>query len=234
MIKIGNGRLWISLGLVLVLAVLAAGSAQAGLFDIFKRSKGKTETASKEYLVVFPFDQVVVKDLPEAFGQDVAASVKSLISDNSIYSAFLYTDRLPPIKREALPEEDIRAPFCEDPKKTSKLASLLATDFYLVGEVQEVLVDQVKKVSQVTLSANLYMMKNGESKLVKTFLVSGKSPNNTKASEIEELRALAAGDAVSKLVADLTKPSEPEKSETTTSATGETEAVDAESPAPAK
>lgn len=232
MTKMGNGRLWISLGLVLILAVLAAGSAQAGLLDIFKRGKGKVDTAAKEYLVVFPFDQVVVSNVPLTFGQDVASSLKSLLSDNKQYNAFLYTDRLPPIKRESMKPEEAAAPFCEDRSKPHKLASLLATNYYLIGEVQEVQVDQAKKVSLVTISADMYTIKNGESKLIKTFLVTGKSPDNTKVTEVEELRALAAGDAVSKLAADIAKSPEAEK--TAVTATEGTETAKTEDSAPAQ
>lgn len=232
MTKMGNGRLWVSLGLVLILAVVTAGAAQAGLFDIFKRSKSKTDSTPKEYLVVFPFDQVVVSNVPQTFGEDVASSLKGLLSDNSVYSAFLYTDRLPPIKRENLNKQDSTAPFCEDRTKPHKLASLLATSLYLIGEVQEVQVDQAKKVSMVTLSADLYAIKNGESKLLKTFLVTGKSPDNTKATESEELRALAAGDAVSKLAADIAKSPEAEKSEETEADAAGT--ASASEPAPAQ
>lgn len=213
MINMRRSRLWICLGLSLIIGLAAVGSASAGLLSIFKSRSKSATVVQRQSLVVFPFDKGSVTNLPDTFGQDMALSLKSMLSSETPYVSFLYSERLAPIKRasdeNSLKSDDTKAPFTEDKTKPKKLAQVLGCDLYVVGEVQDYQFDQTKKVAQMTLSADLFDVKSG--KLIKTVLVTGVTPSSTKATDEDELRALAAGDAVSKLKADILKTAEPAK-----------------------
>lgn len=203
--KLAQSRLLTCAAVTLIIGALAFSSADAGLFGRHSTKK-RAERVQKQSLVVFPFDQASANKVPEAFGQFVATDLKSFLADSSTkYTAYLYTDRLSPIKRAKdenfLKNPDVVAPFAEDSGKALKLAQLLATDFYLVGEIEDFQFDQAKGTAEMVLQASLYNAKNG--KLVKTFVVSGKTSDSNAGKDADELRDLAKGAAVTRLVAEL-------------------------------
>ena len=141
----------------------------------------------------------------------VASDLRTMLAGNERYAAFLFRDRLAPIERakvdNVLKADDMKAPYAgeQDRPKTLKLAQILATEYFLVGEIDDFQVDPVKKIAEMTLKADLYDAKTG--KLVKTFLVTGRTPESTTTSEQDELRDLAKGAAVTKLIAEFGAPS---------------------------
>lgn len=203
--KMGTSRLWTCIILILVGSALVASSANAGLFGLF-RSKKKSAPVVRQSLVVFPFDHGSITNLPESFGEYVASDVRSMLASNPRYAVFLYRDKLAPIQRakvdNTLKAPDCTGPFAEDKAKTLRLAQLLAAELYLVGTIDEYRVDPAAKVAEITLSADLYDAKTG--KLLKTLLVKASTPESTNTSHEDELRDLAKGAAVTKLVAELT------------------------------
>jgi hypothetical protein len=74
----------------------------------------------------------------------------------------------------------------------------------VIGSVDDFQIDTTKKVAMVTVSAELIDSRSG--RLLKTLVVTGRTPDNSKAVEEEELRDLAKGDAVNKLAAELLAP----------------------------
>ncbi|MDH7600589.1 MAG: hypothetical protein QHI38_00400 [Armatimonadota bacterium] len=192
-----------SLAIGLLIGIFLSQPADAWLFGLWKPKKQVTKTA-KHTLVIFPFDVGSGFDLPEGFGEAVAADVRTMLTNSDFYLPFLYRSRLAPIQRakedNVLKTADIEPPFAEDRTKTLKLAQLLAADYYLVGEIDNYQIDRTKRVAEITLKADLYNARTG--KLIKTLLVSGRTPESAAGDE-DELRDIAKGTAVTKLVAEL-------------------------------
>jgi hypothetical protein len=192
-----------SLTLSLVVGALFAQSADAWLFGLWKPKKSVVKPP-RYTLVVFPFDQGNTPNLPEGFGEAVASDVQTMLANSDRYSPFLYRSRLAPIQRakedNVLKTSDMEPPFAEDRTKTLKLAQLLAAEYYLVGEIDDYQIDRTNRVAEITLKADLYDGKTG--KLIKTFLVTGRTPESATGDE-DELRDIAKGVAVTKLVAEI-------------------------------
>jgi hypothetical protein len=70
--------------------------------------------------------------------------------------------------------------------------------------VDDFQVDTAKKQALITISAELHDAHTG--RLIKTLSVTGRTPENVKSAEAEELRDLAKGDAITKLSAELLAP----------------------------
>ncbi len=86
--KKGNRHPWMSVALALMLAVAAAGTANAGLFGLFGgKKKVKPTKVVRQTLVVFPFDHGGVTNLPEGFGEYIASDVRSMLAGNPQYAA---------------------------------------------------------------------------------------------------------------------------------------------------
>jgi len=198
MIKLTN-RCMACLGLSLVVAVLSAGAANAGLFDWLKSRKPPPAPPRKS-LVIFPFDPGV-PGLPEDFGAEVASYLRSTLTGSDKYMVVVFRDKLAPIQRAkedtTLKTSDWVPPFSEDKEKPLKLARLLAADYFLVGSIEDFRYDAAKKAAQMTLSAAMYDTRTG--KLVAQYLVTGSVDESAKAGDESEYRAVAAGRAVEAL-----------------------------------
>lgn len=227
-----TNRLRICLILGVVMCALAVGSADARMFGIW-RSKKKAEAVPRQSLVVFPFDRGAVSSVPDSFGDYVAADVRSMLSGNQRYSAYLYDSKLPPIRRakgdNTLKDPDVVSPFADDKSKSLRLAQLLATDYYIVGAIDDCQIDGSKKVAEITLRADLFDARTG--KVVRTFLVTGRTPDSVKTSEEDELRDIAKGVAVTKLVAELNSEKAAQEKAAEASAAGDAAAKPVEKPA---
>ncbi len=221
--KVAGNRLWTEVVLCALISVLVVGTAQAGLFGLWGSKKKKTAVVQKQSLVIFPFDQDGVRTAPKGFGTFVASDIRAMLADSERYSPVLFRSQLPPIQRASqdgtLKADD--APYeldnsgnlentafsdSDSKQKTLKLAQLLCTEFYLVGAVDEVNVQAAQKRADITLRAELYNGKTG--KLVKTFLITGQSPESLASGDEDELRDVAKGAAVTKLMAELTASTE--------------------------
>ncbi|MHB9035316.1 MAG: hypothetical protein ACYC64_01525 [Armatimonadota bacterium] len=208
MIKVDRNRLWLSIGLILVFSVVALGAANAALFGLIKSKKKGAAAVISESLVIFPFDTGSASGkLPATFGEDVASALRSTLVGNDQYWVYFYTDRLAPVKRENLKPKDSGPPFAEDTEKCINLARLLAADYLIAGSVEDYQVDSATKVAQITVSVNLVNAKTG--KVVRTLLVTGRTPDGTSSREEDDARALAAGDAVAKLKTQLLEEATP-------------------------
>jgi hypothetical protein len=222
------------LALSLILGAFAVASADAGLFGLWG-SKKKVVKPPRHSLVVFPFDQGAASKVPEGFGEFIASDARTMLAGDDRYLAFMYRDRLAPIERakadNVLKTDDMKAPFAGDldKSKTLKLAQILAADLFLVGEIDDFQVDRTNKVAEMTLKADLYDGKTG--KLMKTFLVTGRTPESMATGEEDELRDVAKGAAVTKLIAEITAP--PAEEAKPAPAEASAPAKPAEAPAPA-
>lgn len=231
--NIGKGRFLMCLSLILIFGAVTVNPADAAFFGLFK-SKKKADVAVKKSLVIFPFDQNSNAKV-DGFGEELAAALRSSLAVKSPYSTYLYTIRLSPIKRATddntiKAKEDIEPPFSEDPAKAMALAKILASDYFLVGSVEHYQSDAAKSTAQITVRADLYLSDSKSEKPAKTLVVTGVTPAMTKATEDDELRAIAAGDAIAKLQIELLSEPKPESKavETAPAATAPVETAPAE------
>ena len=214
MITRGKGRLLTCLSLICIFGVVTVNSADAGLFGLFK-SKKKSEITVRKSLVIFPFDQNTEAKV-DGFGVEIASALRESLGTKSPYSAYIFRDRLPSIKRATddntiKAKEEIESPFAEKPSKAMALAKILATEFFLVGAIEDYTFDSGKNSAQITLRADLYNATGKSEKPVKTLVITGVTPPGTRATEDDELRAIAAGDAINKLLVELMTESKPEE-----------------------
>lgn len=209
MVKVGKARSWIYGVLALLMICLLAGSVSAAWFRSSKRQQKKpaAPTFVVGSVVVFPFDQVGLSKVPETLGADMASALRTTLGGHAKCFLYLYSSKLAPVTRaksdqELKTNEDV-APFTEDKTKALKLARLLGADYYLAGSIDDYMMDTAAKAAQMTVSVDLVNAKTG--KLVKTVLVTGRTPDSSTRSEEDEARALAAGEVVAKLKVQLTE-----------------------------
>jgi hypothetical protein len=211
MTKVGKSRLFVCMMTCIVLLALGITSANATLFGLLKTKK-RTETPKAQSLMIFPFDKdpEIANKVPETFGKDVSDSLRSLMIGNNLYSVYLYSDRLAPVQRartdNILKVPDVTGPFFVDKIKASKLADLLATDYYIVGSIENYDYDKDKKSVELMLKMDLVLTRTG--KVVQEYMVGGKTDESNKAMSEDELRAIAAGKAVEALKLKLTETEE--------------------------
>lgn len=202
MIKVRKRRLLACLVMCAVLAVILAASSNAALFGLIK-SRSKAAPVVRHSLVVFPFDRdaEAASAVPEDFGDSVAEYLRTTLSTSKGYAAYLYDDRLTPVKRafddNLVKAQDTKGPFYADKAKVTKLADILSTDYYVVGSVESYTFDKEKKAANLTLKADLYVRKTG--KIVQSFVVGGAAESGAQALDEDELMSIAAGKAVEAL-----------------------------------
>ena len=211
--NIGKGRLLTCLSLILIFGAVTVNSADAGLFGLFK-SKKRSDTAVRKSLVIFPFDQNSNAKV-DGFGVEIASALRDSLGTKSKYSAYVFKDMLSPIKRATddntiKSKEEVESPFAEKSSKAMALAKILASDYFLVGAVEDYTFDSAKNTAQITLRADLYLATGKSEKPVKTLVITGVTPPGTRATEDDELRAIAAGDAINKLLVELLTEPKPE------------------------
>ena len=234
-------RLFACLGLTLIISVAAVTATDAAFFGLFKsRSKKNVVVIPSQSLVLFPFDQGEAAETPEEYGGEVAAYLRTMLAGNSEYAVFLYSDRLPPIRRgrddNSLKTSDIKPPFTggdeEARARSLKLARTLAADFYLVGAVDGYEFDPAGKTAEVTLTAELVDGKTG--KIKGRFVVTGMADETCKATDEDEYRAVAAGKAVEALKEQILPKPEAEKQPESAPGKEENEAPGESAPAAAE
>jgi hypothetical protein len=198
MFKVKKSRVWISLGLIVLIGSFTAVSATAGLF----RGKTHKTVVALRSLAVFPIDQGAKMQVSATLGQDISSALRSVMGSNNKYSMILYKEMLAPIERgridAAIKLGEDKAPFAADPAKPLKLARLLAVDCFVVGSIDECQVAKDMRSAQLTISMDLVDTKSG--KVVKTIVATGRTPEGSSVGGEDEAVALAAGDVVNKLM----------------------------------
>ena len=199
--KVTKSHVLTCLGLILIM-MLAAGSADAGLFGLWKTKKTDVE-APKQSLLVFPFDADSSVQLPDGFGKEIAGYLRTMISDSREYSTLIYRDELAPIRRakdeSTLKDQDLKAPFAGDNAKSGKLAQIISADYYVVGSVEGYSFDSKAKVATMTISAEMWSINGRSPKLIGNYMATGKADSSCNASSDDEFRSVAAGKAIEAL-----------------------------------
>lgn len=218
MVIMQNSRIWKSIGLAAIISFAVAGSANAGLFSVFKgksnsapRARVAASKDGQQSMVIFPLDPVeeiagfnnedMLNNIRTKLGSDIASAIKAEISSSKTYLTFLYTRNLAPIKRakedSTLKENDLSGPFNNDDGTSRKLAEILATQLYMTGNIDSLTIGGDKKTAEITIS--VYIRETGKGRELKTLMVTGKTPEGSAAVNEEDAVSLAAGDAVQQL-----------------------------------
>lgn len=229
--KLVRTRFGMSVVLALLVACMAMGSANAGLFSIFKGKSKRTASIEQVHsLVVFPFDVSSDINVPEAIGGDFASELRVAFASTRRYNALVFSDKLAAIQRARfvdtkLQEVDYAPPFTEDNKKPQTLAQLLAVDYYVVGSIESCTYDESAKYAEISVSAIVIDTVSG--KTITSVMEAGHTPKDASATSKEDAISLAAGDALAKLQAKLI-------SEPTAAVVPKKDAVAAKKTTPAK
>ena len=90
-------------------------------------------------MVVFPFDQGAAAKVPDWFGAQLAVTLRDHLSDSTCFAAYVFNERLAPIQRGLVdstlkPQTDLAPPFSENKSKPLKLAQLLGSEAFVVGD----------------------------------------------------------------------------------------------------
>ena len=96
--KLGRTRIWMGIGVVLLIGCLSAGSADASLFGLFKGRSSRASASKPSSLIVFPFDQSKDIQVPEGTGAELAAALRTMLNGNKRFSPILYKEKLAPIR----------------------------------------------------------------------------------------------------------------------------------------
>lgn len=155
-------------------------------------------------MLVFPLD-VTSPKAPAELGANMADSIKTAISAVPGYLAIPFSERLPSIRRSRdeglLRGSDLASPFAGEKSAAGRIAKNVGTDLYLVGSIEDFEVDPSTKQVSATVSVQLTDSVTGD--ILKSVVVTGKSPEGKTEATQSELTALAAGHAVAKVVSEL-------------------------------
>ena len=144
-------------------------------------------------------------------GGDVAASaydneLKMRLNVSGTYQATSFTTRLPAIQRAitessggsgSLTSADIKTPVT-DPASARRIAEVMATDGYLLDEVDSYKADPSTRAVSVTVSGSLYSTATGSA--VRTFAVSGISAPEIAGEDESAVTERAVASAASQIV----------------------------------
>jgi hypothetical protein len=191
MIHIRDKRFMICVMMVIISSlVLSCGSLYA-------------ERIYKQNTLLFPMDvsEELKANVSADFGKAVSASLSEALASNTKYAIYLYTERLSPIKRgledKTLKQDDIAAPFSDDIAKTLKLVRLFNPEVFIAGSIDSSVINMTDKTSTINISGALYDARTGKPMFI--WSVIGQSPQGAVATTEDELRSLAAADAVVKI-----------------------------------
>ncbi len=144
-------------------------------------------------------------------GGDVAASaydsaLKMRLNASGAYQATSFTTLLPAVQRAitessggsgALTSADIKTPVT-DPASARRIAAVMATDGYLLDEVDDYKIDPTTHAVNVTVSGSLYSTASGSA--VRTFAVSGVSAPEIAGEDESAVTERAVASAASQIV----------------------------------
>lgn len=166
--------------------------------------KPAPKTVTTKSVLVFPMDDSTAK-APAGMGKDMAETMRGVISSTSGYISLVFSDRLPSVRRAveegAIRKNEIAGPFAGDKSPAPRMASEVGAESYINGSIEDISVNATTKQAEVTLSAQLVDTKTGD--VLKTVVLSGKSPDGKKDATDAELVSLAAGAAVAKAAGEL-------------------------------
>jgi hypothetical protein len=163
--------------------------------------------AVKPTLLIFPFDRGEgAVTISSTMGPDLADAIKFALTGSRYYDSIVFTDRLPTVRRSledgAVRKDDVVGPFAENmAEKALKLGRLMSADLVLVGSYDD-FKHPDNQAAGMTLNVQVFDVNTA--KQVKMIAVTGQSSATAKRGGEDEYAALAAADAVNKIVKDLT------------------------------
>lgn len=171
------------------------------------KGERKPPPPPRKTMLIFPFEDVAQSSV-EGLSQNLADSIQSELSASGMYQAFVFSERIPSIMRAkqetTLKPDDLRGPFGTEESQIDnavKIAREMAVDLVLLGSIDDVVSDPTNKKAEVTLSVVVVDGRTGVP--VSTLAATGEAPENTDSTNEADLIAMAAGNAVSKLVKEI-------------------------------
>ncbi len=193
-----------------MLFMLAAGANAWWIFGSGKRSEKVHYSGS---IMLFPFDTDSVANLPDDFGDQMVDSLSSYFAEKSSLFVVPFDTRLSTIQRatedNTLKSQDVKPPFYDGSDKAARIAGIAGADYYLVGSIDQYQISNEgeNRTARIILSAQL--VETSTEKVLNVMQITG---SKTGSGYVEkELRGMAGGDAVVKLVDDLVRIMHPEK-----------------------
>ena len=191
------------------LAQDAAPAAASVPFPVVPAAEGRIHT-----ILLFPFANKVPDGSAAGFdativGARVENAIKLRLNIIGRYKANSFSPNLPQIERAVqdsgfagLTEADTAPPFDTDgAQKGRRLADQLATDGYLLGNIDSVSVNPQTRTVSVGISADLYSTTTG--RVVKAFAATGRGVSFNASDSPEALLQSAVNDAAGHIVAAL-------------------------------
>jgi hypothetical protein len=199
MTKMRQNRLSGYLAGLLVFAMYVGPSTQA-----FAATK-PAQPVVKHRIIVFPFAVPKEVGQPES-GTKIADVLTSMLKDSDQYTVQEFSKRHPSLQRAILVERtldssDVDGPFGAANKATAlKIAREMGGDLMVIGDVESFKYDADKGSGEELISAQLVDVRTEKS--IKSLAVTGRTAESSKIATEEEAAAIAAGDAVTKIVDD--------------------------------
>ena len=201
MVRMRQMRMVSYIAVLLLVAMYIAPTA------CIAKGEKKLPPPPSKAMLVFPFEDNAQSPI-EGLPLELANSIQNGLSAAGAYQTFVFSDQIPSIRRAVmettLKADDLRGPFGTEQSQITgavKIAKEMAADLILVGSIDEVTSDPANKKAQVTLTAVVADGRTGEA--IKTLAVTGETPANTDSTIETDLIAMAAGDAVAKLVKEV-------------------------------
>jgi hypothetical protein len=170
----------------------------------------------KHRVVVFPFavaDEIAQKQM----GQDMAATLAEVLKNTGVYEVILFSKRHPSVQRAVVVEGRLKATDLldsYDPSNSTvnadgltnkglalKIGAEMGGDLVIIGDIASYRYDATKNSCEVLADVDMVDVHTAETS--KRVTVTGRTPDGSKAKTEQECAAIAAGNAVTKIIEGL-------------------------------
>jgi hypothetical protein len=141
----------------------------------------------------------------QAAADELDTAVRMRLNGSGVYETTPFSTFLPSIQRalnvdNTLTQTDVQPPI-SDPGTAQKIANIMATDGYLLDEVDALKQDPTTQAVSVTVSGNLYFTSNGVS--ARTFAVTGTAVPTSPTEPLGSLTKRAVNQVADQIVGAL-------------------------------
>lgn len=200
MVRLRNMRQLAYVCSILMLCVYVAPVGQA-------LAAGEPDPALvKQKVVVFPFavaDEITQKQM----GQDMAVTLADVLKNTGAYEVLMFSKRHPSVQRavvveNSLKQTDLLDAYGENNRDLAiKIGREMGGDLVIIGDIDSYRRDATKNSCEVVVNVDLVDVNTGKSE--KRAAVPGRTPEGSKAMSEQECVAIAAGNAVTRIIEEL-------------------------------